>query len=145
MAEKEDDKGFVVKDKRRFTSEEESGKEKQAESEAAGKEEKSEQRPHEPGPETGAGQTERERPLPEISMATFIFSLSSSALVLLGEIPEPETNQTHIDLGLAKQIIDTLGMLEEKTKGNLDKDEEQLLKSVLYDLRMRYVQKSSGK
>ena len=43
---------------------------------------------------------------------------------------------------IAKQIIDTLGMLQEKTKGNLDQDEERLLKSVLYDLRMRYIQKS---
>ncbi len=144
MAEKEEDKGFVIKDKRRFTSEEEAGKETRAESEA-GKEEKAERKPSEPGPEKKAGEAGRERPLPEVSMATFIFSLSSSALVLLGEIQEPETNETHVDLGLAKQIIDTLGMLEEKTKGNLDKDEEQLLKSVLYDLRMRYVQKSSGK
>jgi hypothetical protein len=45
-------------------------------------------------------------------------------------------------LPIAKQIIDTLGMLEEKTKGNLDQDEERLLKAVLYDLRMRYIQKS---
>ncbi len=75
-------------------------------------------------------------------MSTFIFSLSSSALVHLGEIPEPQTNRTEVDLPIAKQIIDTLGMLQEKTKGNLDQDEERLLKSVLYDLRMRYVQKS---
>jgi hypothetical protein len=43
---------------------------------------------------------------------------------------------------LAKQVIDTLGLLQEKTKGNLDKEEEQLLRSVLYDLRLRYIQKS---
>lgn len=145
MTEKEEEKGFVIKDKRRFTSEEESGKETRAESETAGKEEMPGQEPPESGSEKDAGEAGRERPFPEVTMATFIFSLSSSALVLLGEIPEPETNQTRVDLGLAKQIIDTLGMLEEKTKGNLDKDEERLLKSVLYDLRMRYVQKSSGK
>ena len=80
--------------------------------------------------------------MPEVSMATFIFSLSSSALVHLGEIPEPETNRSRVDLPIAKQIIDTLGMLQEKTKGNLDQDEERLLRSVLYDLRMRYIQKS---
>jgi hypothetical protein len=80
--------------------------------------------------------------LPEVTLATFIFSLSSSALVHLGEIPEPETNRTAVDLPIAKQIIDTLGMLQDKTKGNLDQDEERLLKSVLYDLRMRYIQKS---
>ncbi|HQN20439.1 MAG TPA: DUF1844 domain-containing protein [Syntrophobacteraceae bacterium] len=81
-------------------------------------------------------------PLPEVSMATFIFSLSSSALLHLGEIPDPETKNVRVDLPLAKQIIDTLGMLEEKTKGNLDPDEDNLLKTVLYDLRLRYVQKS---
>jgi hypothetical protein len=62
--------------------------------------------------------------------------------VHLGEIPEPETNQSRVDLPIAKQIIDTLGMLQEKTKGNLDQDEDRLLRSVLYDLRMRYVEKS---
>ena len=137
MAENEEDKGFVIKDRRRFTEE----------AEAEGKKQESSE------PEAGRAQTdeaqaasdeeEYERgPLPEVSMATFVFSLSSSALVHLGEIPEPETNRTKVDLAIAKQIIDTLGMLQEKTKGNLDPDEENLLRSVLYDLRMRYVQKS---
>jgi hypothetical protein len=72
----------------------------------------------------------------------FVLSLSSSALVHLGEIPDPENNQAQIDLPMAKQIIDTLGMLQEKTKGNLDQDEDKLLKTMLYDLRLRYVQKS---
>lgn len=80
--------------------------------------------------------------MPEVSFSTFVFSLSSSALVHLGEIPEPSTQQMHQDLMLAKQIIDTLGMLEEKTRSNLDPDEERFIKTVLYDLRLRYVQKS---
>jgi hypothetical protein len=49
-----------------------------------------------------------------------------------------------VDLPLAKQIIDTLGMLQEKTRGNLDADEDRLLKNLLYDLRLRYVQKSGS-
>ena len=145
MAEKEEEKGFVIKDRRRFTQEEpaaapekeedKQGPQSEAAS-AAGEQESA-------GPEEASGKEEQERgPFPEVSMATFIFSLSSSALVNLGEIPEPETNLTRIDLPIAKQIIDTLGMLQEKTKGNLDQDEERLLKSVLYDLRMRYIQKS---
>jgi len=81
-------------------------------------------------------------PLPEVNFSTFIFSLSSSALVHLGEIPEPVSRRMHQDLGLAKQIIDTLGMIEEKTRSNLDADEDRLIKGVLYDLRMRFVQKS---
>ncbi len=140
MAEKEEEKGFVVKDRRRFTEGAEPEEEKkgpQPETASAAGEQK------EPGPEGPPGEEEQGHgPLPEVTLATFIFSLSSSALVHLGEIPEPETNKTRVDLPIAKQIIDTLGMLQEKTKGNLDQDEERLLKSVLYDLRMRYIQKS---
>jgi hypothetical protein len=140
MGEKEEEKGFVIKDRRRFAEGAGTGEEEQApgteESSAAGKDESAER-------EEPSDEKERDRgPLPEVTMATFIFSLSSSALVHLGEIPEPETNRSRVDLPIAKQIIDTLGMLQEKTKGNLEQDEERLLKSVLYDLRMRYIQKS---
>ncbi len=140
MAEKEEEKGFVVKDRRRFTEEsgaEEKKEKPQPEEASAAGEQKS------TGPEEASGSEEQARgPFPEVTLATFIFSLSSSALVHLGEIPEPQTNRTEVDLPIAKQIIDTLGMLQDKTKGNLDQDEERLLKSVLYDLRMRYIQKS---
>jgi len=77
--------------------------------------------------------------LPEINFASFIISLSSSALFHLGDIPDPATNQTQRNLPLAKQTIDILGLLKEKTVGNLERDETQLLESLLYDLRMRYV------
>lgn len=79
-------------------------------------------------------------PLPEINFASFIISLSSSALFHFGEIPDPATNQQVRNLPLAKQTIDILGLLQEKTRGNLDKEEKQLMESVLYDLRMRYVE-----
>ena len=140
MAEKEEEKGFVVKDRRRFTegaeAEEKKEKPEPEAASAAGEQESAR-------PEDAFDKEEQSRgPFPEVTLATFIFSLSSSALVHLGEIPEPQTNRTEVDLPIAKQIIDTLGMLQEKTKGNLDQDEERLLKSVLYDLRMRYIQKS---
>ena len=77
--------------------------------------------------------------LPEINFASFIISLSSSALCHLGDIPDPATNQTQRNLPLAKQTIDILGLLKEKTVGNLERDENQLLETLLYDLRMRYV------
>ncbi|HSO31842.1 MAG TPA: DUF1844 domain-containing protein [Labilithrix sp.] len=80
--------------------------------------------------------------LPSIDFATFILSLSHGALMHLGEVPDPETNVTQVDLALAKQNVDILGLLEEKTKGNLTGDEERLLAQVLFDLRMRYVEKS---
>jgi len=82
--------------------------------------------------------------LPSIDFATFILSLSHSALMHLGEAPDPETNAVQANLPLAKQDIDLLGLLEEKTKGNLTGDEERLLAQVLFDLRMRYVERTKS-
>jgi Domain of unknown function (DUF1844) len=80
--------------------------------------------------------------LPSIDFATFVLSLSHSALMHLGEAPHPETKQVDKSLILARQTIDLLGLLEEKTKGNLTGDEERLLTQILFDLRMRYVEVS---
>jgi PBP1b-binding outer membrane lipoprotein LpoB len=77
--------------------------------------------------------------LPALNFATFIFSLNSSALVQLGMIEDPMTSQKIKNLPLAKQTIDILSMLEEKTRGNLEADEAAMLKNVLYDLRILYV------
>ena len=66
--------------------------------------------------------------LPHIDFATFVLSLSHSALMHLGEAPHPETGKVEKDLALARQTIDLIGMLEEKTKGNLTGDEEKLAK-----------------
>ena len=78
-------------------------------------------------------------PMPELTFSTFVFSLNSSALVHLGVINEPSSNRNIKDLALAKQTIDILGILEEKTKGNLNEDEVKLLKNILHDLRLMYV------
>ena len=78
-------------------------------------------------------------PLPKIDFATFIFSLNSSGLVHLGMIEDPATGKKGKNLSMAKQTIDILGMLEEKTAGNLNADEESMLKNILYDLRILYV------
>jgi hypothetical protein len=78
-------------------------------------------------------------PMPELTFSAFVYSLSTSVLVHLGEIPEPVTEKMEKNLPLAKQTIDILGILQEKTKGNLTPDEENLLNGFLYDLRMRYV------
>ena len=91
-------------------------------------------------PEGGEGD-----PLPTIDFATFILSLSHSALMHLGEAPHPDTNKVEANLSLAKQNIDLLGLLEDKTKGNLSGDEERLLAQVLFDLRMRYVEATGSK
>jgi hypothetical protein len=77
----------------------------------------------------------------EMNFTTFVMGLSTQALMHLGEIADPEAPHAP-DLGAAKQMIDLLGILREKTKGNLEPAEEQLLSSMLYDLRMRYVEVS---
>lgn len=77
--------------------------------------------------------------LAPLDFSTFILSLASSAQVNLGQVPAPESEEVRIDLPAAKQIIDILGVLEEKTRGNLDDSEQKLLSSLLYDLRVQYV------
>jgi hypothetical protein len=79
--------------------------------------------------------------LPSIDFPTFILSLNHSALMHLGDAPH-EDNEVRVDLPLAKQTIDLLGLLEEKTKGNLSGEEERLITQILFDLRMRFVEKS---
>jgi len=80
------------------------------------------------------------RPLPEITFPTFLLSLSTSALMHLGLIPNPVSGQVEADLTLAKQTIDLLSLLRQKTQGNLDAEETQFLDNILYDLRMKYVE-----
>jgi hypothetical protein len=77
--------------------------------------------------------------LPDIDFATFVLSLGSSALLHLGEGPDEDGAKPEKNLPLAKQTIDLLAMIQEKTRGNLEAAEEQLLSSLLYDLRIRYV------
>jgi hypothetical protein len=78
--------------------------------------------------------------LPALDFATFVLSLSHSVLVHLGDAPDPSGAGRSINLGYAKHTIDTLAMLQEKTKGNLNGDEERILSQVLFDLRMRFVE-----
>jgi hypothetical protein len=78
--------------------------------------------------------------LPAIDFATFILSLSHSALVHLGDAPDPSGESAPRDVAMAKQTIELLAVLQEKTEGNLSGEEERLLDQVLYDLRMRYVE-----
>lgn len=77
---------------------------------------------------------------PPVDFHTFVLSLGSSALLHLGEIENPNDGVSQKDLPLAKHTIDILAMLEEKTKGNLTTAEEKLIESLLYDLRLRYVE-----
>jgi hypothetical protein len=129
-----DKKDFVIKDKRIFAERDEDQpikeeKDKPLEEPASEKFES----------ETTQEEDRTDYQLPEINFATFIFSLNHSVLVHLGVMEDPSTGKKVRNLALAKQTIDILGMLEEKTKGNLAEDEEKMLKSILYDLRMIYI------
>ena len=87
------------------------------------------------------GNTENgERPsLPPVNFSNFIMSLNSSALVHLGELEMPDGGTAEIDLDIARQSIDILAMLQEKTRGNLTENEDNLLQHILYELRMKFI------
>jgi len=80
--------------------------------------------------------------IPEASFSLFMSSLVTQALISLGEVKNPFSEKSEQNLDQAKFTIDTLEIIREKTKGNLTKDETKLLDTALYDLRMRYIEKS---
>ena len=121
--EQKEGKGFAVNDRRGFEAD---GTARQ-----------------EPEEHSARGRPEHARDmdpeqLPEIDFSTFVLSLSTSAMVHLGEGPHPDGTRRK-DLVLAKQTIDILGMLKRKTEGNLTDEEARLLGELLYDIRLRYV------
>lgn len=87
-----------------------------------------------------AGQGEAEAEIPPADFSSFITSLSVQALMSLGEIENPFTKKKEKDLNQARYIIDTIDMMKEKTKGNLDSEEENLLSTILYELKMKFAQ-----
>jgi len=140
----EETKDFIIKDKRIFSETEPDREESKETSEktpqSTPEEETAAQAASESSRETPRTETEEKaEALPEINLATFIFSLNSSVLLHLGVIEDPTSGKKIKNLPLAKQTIDILAMLEEKTRGNLSSDEEAMLKNILYDLRMLYV------
>ena len=77
--------------------------------------------------------------LDPIDFSTHVLSLASSAMVALGRMPTPDGESLELDVETAKHLIDVIGMLEVKTRGNLDESETKLVQSLLYDLRVAYV------
>ena len=136
----DEEKGFTIKDRRLFSEDDQ-------ESKAADDKTEKETQPEpqaDEGVQDSAGSSEEaaqegEAPLPEVNFSTFIISLNASALVHLGAIEDPASGGKVKNLPMAKQTIDMLSMLQEKTQGNLTTEEENILKSVLYDLRILYV------
>jgi hypothetical protein len=89
--------------------------------------------------ETFVMQGEAARP---IDFTAFLLGLASTALIHLGVAPHPETGQAQVDLVQARQSLDLLGLLREKTRGNLTPEEEKLFDNLLTDLRLRFVEAS---
>ena len=91
-----------------------------------------------------AAKAPAEEGLPEARFDLFISGLAMEALVALGDAPHPVTRKQAANLPQARYLIDLIGVLEEKTRGNLSVDEDRLLKDALYQLRMRYLAKTGG-
>lgn len=129
MAEQEE--GFVVRDRRG------GGGDAAAKTSGAGE-------PPKPAAASAAG-PEHQAPAFPVTFSSFVISLGSSSLMLMGEKLDPQQQAVPVNLPQAKEIIDLLSVLEEKTKGNLTPEEQTVLRDMLYALRMKYVSLSSGK
>jgi hypothetical protein len=136
MEKDPEEKGFVIKDKRTFDK---SGEVRPTE---PGKVEEKKTVEEKKPPKREA---EEKAPLPEINFPSFMLSLSTSAMYHFGDFPDPVSKETKKDLAAAKQTIDILNMLKEKTEGNLDDGEKELLDGILFELRMRYVKEKGNK
>jgi len=123
--------GFTVTDRRTFAGDAAANVEKPAEAP-----------PPPAAAEAPSGEARSERTMPPVDFGTFVLSLGSSAIMHLGEFEHPQSGKVEKDLGMAKHTIDLLSMLQEKTRGNLSAQEDKLLESLLYDLRLRYVNAS---
>ncbi len=129
MGDDTHEKDFIVKDKRTF---DESGEIRHKEEEKPDKEEQTSE-------DKNKSESKKKEILPEVNFSSFVFSLSTSVMYHFGDFPDPVSQKTEKNLAAAKQTIDILGMLKEKTAGNLDDNEKELLESMLFELRMRYV------
>jgi hypothetical protein len=125
----EEEKGFIIKDRRSFDEEGDLKDEEKVEDAGSKVNDKKEPEPDD----------SKRPPLPEVNFNSLIFSLSSSALLHIGEIADPQTGEKEKDLPMAKHSIDIIAMLKEKTKGNLDNEEQKFIDTILSDLRLRYV------
>jgi Domain of unknown function (DUF1844) len=131
----QESKGFTVQDKRRFSPD--TGEARKDAPEETGTTVRAAEQHDQPAENTR--DTENE-PLPEINFSTFVIGLSTQALMHLGEIGNPITGKVETDVSVAKQMIDILGMLKDKTRGNLNASEDRLMEDILFDLRMKYVE-----
>ena len=139
MNDRKEEKGFVIKDKRIF---DESGEARgeDLKKEAATGDEKSEKT----FPEKDDLASTQEDYFPDVTFSSFILSLSTTVMYHLGDFPDPATKKANKNLAAAKQTIDMLTMIKDKTAGNLDTGEKQLLEGILYELMIRYVKEKDA-
>jgi hypothetical protein len=133
MPEEQESQGFKVRDRRTFSTDGEKvrAEEKQAQGQERGPQ---------PAREAGEQAAGAELPLPEPSFSAFLtFFFFRQTLMFLGEFPHPETQRIEKNLPMAKYLIDTLGVIKEKTQGNLTPEEKSQLDAFLTELRMHYV------
>jgi len=144
MEEEKNDKGFVIKDRRLF---DESGEVRaEAEKKAEKKPDESAKAAENTSPPSQEEDAQEDYgQFSEINFAGFIYSLATTAFYHFGDFPDPATSKTSRNLAAAKQTIDILSMLREKTEGNLEQGEKKMLDDILYELRMRYVKEAEGK
>ncbi len=129
--DKQSEHGFTITDRRRF---DESGETRDAAPGAGAAPDAT------PPPPSGSERSaDSESGEPPVNFASFVLGLSTQALMALGEVEDPVTRQRTADLPAARHLIDILGVLQEKTRNNLDQHEHALLESALYDLRVRFV------
>lgn len=143
MNEEKEERAFRISDKR-FSAKKEQGippDDKKKGAETAASPEGGSAIGHKEAP--GRATSAEEQALPPLNFLTFLLYLSNSALIHLGEISETGGGKIEPNLPLARQTIDILAILKEKTRGNLTTEEEMLLDDLLYDLRMRYVKKAN--
>ncbi|HKN12463.1 MAG TPA: DUF1844 domain-containing protein [Candidatus Binatus sp.] len=143
MEESDDKRGFKVQDRRRFSAEGEAKEGGDAPSESSEPLE-IKSKPAAAAQQAGAAQpaasNQSSEPPPELTFAAFLFSLSEQALAALGEVPDPVSGKVMRDLTMAQQMIDIIIMLRDKTRGNLDANEQAMLKEILSGLQMKYVE-----
>lgn len=148
--QEQEERGFRVTDRRIFTAE---GEVRQEPAETAGQEQKPPRKQEPPkAPRREEPRPPREEPSsgPQgrgqegVDFSSFVLSLATTGMVHLGEIPEPMTGRRSENLAAAREMIDILALLKEKTEGNLSTEENQLLDNVLYELRMKFMSKSKA-
>jgi hypothetical protein len=139
MSKEQEEQGFRITDKRGFR---ENGEPVAPEEQPDGKEEKT-PAVEQPSSKEETPPERESSAMPPIDFPSYILSYYTQGCVLLGEVPNPITNKKEEHIEEAKHIVDILSMLEQKTKGNLSKEETQLLESVLYELRMKFMAKTN--